>query len=162
MTVRVHPSAVVEPGAELGSSVVIGPFSYVSKDVTIGDDSELVAHVTVLGPTRIGRRNRIFPYATVGAAPQDKSYAGERTELVLGDDNEIREQSTLHRGTTKGGGFTRVGSRCLLMVGAHLAHDCELGDDVVLTNLATLGGHVRVADNAVLGGLVAIAPFVRI
>src|SRR5262249_13787968 len=106
--------------------------------------------------------NRIFPYATLGAPPQDKSHAGEATELVLGDDNVIREQATLHRGTAKGGGITRVGSRCLLMVGAHVAHDCELADDVVLTNLATLGGHVRVLANAVLGGHVAIAPFVRV
>ena len=161
-SVRIHPSAVVEPGAELGAGVVIGPLCYVATNVTLGEATELVAHATVLGPTKIGKRNKIYPYATLGAPPQDKSYGGEPTELVLGDDNEIREQATIHRGTAKGGGFTRIGSRCLLMVGAHVAHDCEIEDDVVLTNLATLGGHVRVDRNAVLGGHVAIAPFVRI
>jgi len=162
MAVSVHPSAVVDPGAVLGDAVVIGPLCHVGAKVEIGDGTELVAHVTLLGPMRLGKRNRIFPYACLGAAPQDRSYQGEDTLVVLGDDNVVREQVTIHRGTIKGGGVTRVGSRCLLMVGAHVAHDCELDDDVTLTNLATLGGHVVVGRNAVLGGHVAVAPFVRL
>ena len=162
MPVKVHPTAVIDPTAALEDDVVVGPFCHVGGDVVIGAGSELVSHATLLGPTRIGKRNRIHPYASLGSAPQDRTYEGESTELVVGDDNEVREQVTIHRGTVKGGGVTRIGSRCLFMVGAHVAHDCQVGDDVTLTNLATLGGHVIVAANAVLGGHVAVAPFVRL
>ncbi len=160
---RIHASAVVEPGAELAEDVVVGPFCWVAAGAQLGEGCELVGHVSVLGPgTRIGRRNRIFPGAVIGAPPQDRSYSGEPTLLEIGDDNEIREQVTLHRGTLKGGGVTRIGSRCLLMVGAHVAHDCNLGSDVILSNLATLGGHVTVEDQVVCGGHVAVQPFVRL
>jgi UDP-N-acetylglucosamine acyltransferase len=162
MPVKLHLTAVIEPGAVLDDDVTVGPFCHVGAGVVIGAGSELVSHVTVLGPTRIGQRNRIHAFACVGAAPQDKTYRGEPTELLMGDDNEVREQVTIHRGTAKGGGVTRVGSRCLFMVGSHVAHDCQVGDDVTLTNLATLGGHVTVEANAVLGGHVAVAPFVRL
>lgn len=162
MGTKIHPSAVVESGVELGDGVVIGPFCHVGWGVRILDDTELVSHVTVLGHTRIGRRNRIFPFAALGTAPQDRSYAGEPSWLELGDDNVVREQVTMHRGTKKGDGVTRVGSRGLFMVGAHIAHDCRVGNDVTLTNLATLGGHVVVGDNAVIGAHVAIAPFVQV
>jgi UDP-N-acetylglucosamine acyltransferase len=159
----VHPSAVVEPGAELGEGVVVGPFCHVAGGVQVGARSVLTSHVTLLGPgTSIGRDNRVFPGAVIGAPPQDKSHQGEPTRLEVGDENEIREQVTLHRGTVKGGGVTRVGSRCLLMVGAHVAHDCLLGDDVVLSNLTTLGGHVVVESHVVCGGHVAVQPFVRL
>lgn len=162
MSVRLHPSATVEPGAVLGDGVVIGPFCHVGADVELGDGTELLGHATVLGPTRIGARNRIFPFACLGAEPQDRSFRGEATRLEVGDDNTFREQVTVHRGTEKGGAVTRVGSRCLFMVGAHVAHDCRVGDDATLTNLATLGGHVVVEANAVLGGHVAVAPFARL
>jgi UDP-N-acetylglucosamine acyltransferase len=162
MATRIHASAVVEAGAELGDGVVIGPFCHVGPGVRIAEGSELVSHVSVHGPTRIGRRNRVFPFASLGTAPQDRSYTGEPTLLEIGDDNVIREQVTFHRGTKKGDGVTRVGSRCLFMVGAHIAHDCQLGDDVTLTNLATLGGHVSLGDHTVIGAQVAIAPFVRV
>jgi UDP-N-acetylglucosamine acyltransferase len=158
----VHPSAVVEPGAELGDRVQVGPLCFIGSGVQIGAGTHLVAQATVLGPARIGRRCRIFPYATLGAEPQDRSYAGEPTALEVGDDNTFREQVTVHRGTAKGGGVTRVGSRCLLMVGSHVAHDCVLEDDVVLTNLTALGGHVTVESHVVCGGHVAVAPFVRL
>jgi UDP-N-acetylglucosamine acyltransferase len=153
---------VVEPGARLADGVSIGPFCHVGADVEIGPDTELVAHVCVLGPCRIGEHNRIYPQATLGAAPQDLSYQGERTELVIGDHNQIREGVTLHRGTAKGGGLTRVGSHCLLMVGAHVAHDCQLDDHVILTNQASLGGHVQVEQRVVVAGHAGVMPFVRL
>lgn len=159
----VHASAVVEPGAELAADVRVGPFCYVAAGVRVGAGSELLAHVSLLGErTRLGQRNRVFPYAVLGAPPQDRSHKGEPTTLEIGDDNEIREQVTVHTGTVKGGGVTRIGSRCLLMVGAHVAHDCAVGDDVILTNLATLGGHVTVEPHVVCGGHVAVQPFVRL
>lgn len=160
---RIHPSAVVEPGAELAESARVGPFCHVAAGVRLGEGTELLAHVSVLGPgTRLGRNNRVFPGAVLGAPPQDRSHRGEPTLLEIGDDNEIREQVTVHRGTVKGGGVTRVGSRCLFMVGAHVAHDCSVADDVILTNLATLGGHVVVEPHVVCGGHVAVQPFVRL
>jgi UDP-N-acetylglucosamine acyltransferase len=159
---RIHPSAVVESSARLGHGVVVGPLCYVGDDVELGDGTELVAQATVLGPSRIGRRNRVHPHATLGAPPQDKSWAGEPTLLVIGDDNQFREGVTAHRGTAKGGGSTTIGSRCLLMVGVHVAHDCHLADGVTLTNYTSLGGHVAVGERVVLGGHVAVAPFVHL
>lgn len=160
--VVVHPTAVVEPGAVLDAGVSVGPFCFVGNDVRLGARTRLVAHATVLGPTELGSDNLIFPYATLGAAPQDRTFAGEPTRLVIGSACVFREQVTVHRGTMKGAGVTTLGSRCLLMVGAHVAHDCELADDVVLTNLTTLGGHVVVERGAVCGGQVAVAPYVRL
>lgn len=162
MASRVHASAVVDAKAELGDGVVVGPLCYVGPDVCVGDDTELVAHVTLLGPCRLGRRNRVHPFAVLGSPPQDRSYEGEPTELTLGDDNELREHVTVHRGTRRGGGATRVGSSCLLMVGSHVAHDCVVGDRVTLTNGTSLGGHVRVDDGAVCAGHAAVAQFVRL
>jgi len=162
LTAKIDPSAVVDTNVELADGVRIGPLCYVGAGVRIGEDTELVAQATVLGPARIGRGNRIFPYATLGAPPQDKSYRDEATELVIGDDNVFREQTTVHRGTKKGTGVTRIGSRCLFMVGAHVAHDCAVGDEVVLTNQATLGGHVQVSSNVVIGGFAAVAQYVRL
>ncbi|HVW25937.1 MAG TPA: acyl-ACP--UDP-N-acetylglucosamine O-acyltransferase [Polyangiaceae bacterium] len=158
----VHPSAVVDPGARLGDGVVIGPLCYVGAGVELGAGTELVAQATVLGPCRIGQENRVHPHATLGGPPQDRSFCGEPTELIVGDRNVFRESVTVHRGTTKGGGTTRIGSGCLVMVGAHVAHDCDVRDGVTLTNYTSLGGHVTVGDRAVIGGHVAIAPFVRV
>lgn len=162
MTARVHPTAVVDSGAVLGDDVVVGPLCHVGSGVALGDGTELVAQATVLGPCRMGRGNRIYPHATLGAPPQDRSWAGEPTLLVVGDDNEFRESVTVHRGTVKGGGVTTVGSRSLFMVGTHVAHDCEVEDGVTFANYTSLGGHVRVGSRAVLGGHVAVAPFVQI
>lgn len=158
----VHPSAVVEPGTRLGEDVRIGPLCYVASEAEIGPRSELVAQATILGRTRLGADNQVFPSATLGAAPQDRSYSGEPTELVIGAGNVFREGVTVHRGTVKGGGITRIGSECLLMAGAHVAHDCVLGDRVVLTNNTVLGGHVIVEEGVTCGGHVAVAPFVRL
>jgi UDP-N-acetylglucosamine acyltransferase len=159
---RVHPSAVVAQSARLGDGVVVGPFCHVGPDVEVGAGSELVAHATLLGPLRMGRNNRVFPYACLGGAPQDRSFAGEESWLEVADDNVFREHVTVHRGTRKGGGVTRIGSRGLFMVGVHVAHDASVADDVTLTNLATLGGHVQIGRGAVCAGHVAIAPFVRL
>jgi UDP-N-acetylglucosamine acyltransferase len=159
---RVHPTAVVDPSARLGENVVVGPLSYVGPQSEIGDGTEIVAQATVLGPCRLGRRNVVFPHATLGAPPQDRSFAGEPTELTTGDDTIFREHVTVHRGTVKGGGTTRIGAGCLLMVGAHVAHDSTIGDLVTLTNYTSLGGHVEIGARAVIGGHVAIAPFVRV
>lgn len=160
--VRVGPFCCVGPDVELGAGVQIGPFCYLGPEVVLETGTELVAQVTILGPTKLGAQCVVHPGAVLGSAPQDRSFAGERTELRVGHHTTIREQVTIHRGTRKGGGVTRVGSRCLLMVGVHVAHDCEVGDDVQLANLTTLAGHVKVASDVVSGGHVAVAPFVRL
>lgn len=159
---RVHPTAVVDPSAVLGEDVEVGPLCHVGAGVTLGRGTRLVASCTVLGPTTLGTRNVVHPYAVLGGAPQDRTYAGEDTTLVVGDDNEIREHVTMSRGTRKDRGTTTVGDRGLFMAGAHVAHDCDVGSDVVLANATLLGGHVRVGAGVVTGGGVAIAPFVRI
>jgi UDP-N-acetylglucosamine acyltransferase len=158
----IHPSAVVEEGTRLGAGVRIGPFCYVGRGVELGNGCELVAHATVLGPTRLGAQNTVYPYATLGTAPQDRSYGGEPTSLWIGDGNVFREGVTVHRGTVKGAGRTCIGSRSWIMAGAHVAHDCALSDRVVVTTGTVLGGHVTVGTGATLGGKVAVAPFVRI
>ncbi|MBL8689899.1 MAG: acyl-ACP--UDP-N-acetylglucosamine O-acyltransferase [Rhodospirillaceae bacterium] len=159
---RIHPTAIVDPKARLGENVAIGPFCTVGGDVSLGDNVELVSHVVVAGHTEVGANTRVFPFATVGLPPQDLKYKGEPTRLTIGRDVIIREHATLHPGTAGGGGLTVVGDGCLLMVGCHVAHDCKLGNKVILTNNATLGGHVHVGDHAMMGGLSAVHQFVRI
>lgn len=162
MVARVHPTAVVDGSATLGDGVVVGPLCVVGEGVELDGDTELIAQATVLGPCRIGKRNKIFPHATLGAAPQDRTHEGEPTSLVIGDDNVFREGATVHRGTVKGGAVTRIGSRGLFMVGAHVAHDSDVGDDVTLANFTSLGGHVKVGNRFVAGGHVAVAPYVSL
>lgn len=162
MSARVHPTAVVDDGARLGEGVSVGPYCVVGKDVELGEGTELVAHATVLGPCKMGRSNAVFPYATLGAPPQDRSYEGEPTLTEIGDNNVFRESVTVHRGTRKGGGITRIGSRGLFMVGSHVAHDCSVGDDVTFANYTSLGGHVVVGARFVAGGHVAVAPYVML
>lgn len=159
---RIHPTAIVEPGARVGEGVAIGPYCTVGGNVVLGDNVELVSHVVAAGHTEIGANTRIFPFATVGLPPQDLKHKGEPTRLTIGRDVIIREHATLHPGTVGGGGLTVVGDGCLLMVGCHVAHDCKLGNKVILTNNATLGGHVHVGDHAMMGGLSAVHQFVRI
>lgn len=162
MAVEIHPTAVVARGAELADGVVVGPHAVVGDGVVLGAGTRLVASCVVLGPCRIGARNVVHPYAVLGAEPQDRSYAGERTELVAGDDNVYREHVTVHRGTAKDRGTTTIGSGCLFMVGAHVAHDVVVGDAVTLTNGTLVGGHAVLGDHVVTGGGSAIAPFVRV
>jgi len=158
----IHPTAIVESGARLGNGVKIGPFCLVGQHVALGDDVELVSHVVVAGHTSVGAGTRIFPFASIGHAPQDLKYRGEESRLEIGCRNIIREYATMNPGTAGGGLVTRIGSDCLFMVGAHVAHDCQIGDHVVMSNCATLGGHVSLGEYAVLGGLSAVHQYVRI
>jgi UDP-N-acetylglucosamine acyltransferase len=158
----IHPTAVVARGAELGRGVRIGPFCTVGADVVIGDRAELVSHVVVDGHTRIGPDVVLYPFCTVGLAPQDLKYAGQPTRCEIGARTQVREHCTIHRGTVTGKGITRIGAECLLMAVAHVAHDCSLGDHVIVANNVVMGGHVSIADHAVIGGAAAIHQFVRI
>lgn len=158
----IHSTAIVDPGAKIHSGCKIGPYCTVSANVELGEGCELVSHVVLEGPSRIGVDNVFFPFCSVGMAPQDLSYAGEPTRLEIGDHNEIREFVTINRGTVKGGGLTRVGNHVLVMAYAHIAHDCRVGDHVILANAATLGGHVTVEDWAQVGALCPVHHFVRI
>lgn len=159
---NIHPTAIVDDGAVLGEGVQIGPYCIVSGEARLGDGVVLDSHVVIGGRTTIGPNNRIFPFAAIGTSPQDTKYAGERSELILGANNVIREHVTMHPGTTGGGMVTRVGNNCLFMVGAHVAHDCQVADHVILVNNVILGGHVEVQDHAILGGMSAVHQFVRI
>ncbi len=158
----IHPTALVEEGARLADSAVIGPFCCVGPDVVLGEKVELVSHVAVHGRTTIGEGTRIFPFASVGHQPQDLKYHGEPSRLEIGCNVMIRENVTINPGTEGGGMLTKIGDNCLLMVNAHVAHDCLVGNNVILVNNATLGGHVIIGDHAILGGLSAVHQFVRI
>jgi UDP-N-acetylglucosamine acyltransferase len=159
---RIHPTAIVSPKAELAEDVIVEAFCVIGPGVVIGSGTALGPHVVIERDVTIGERNRIYPFVTVGCAPQDLTYEDEETRVVLGDDNTIREGVTIHRGTRRGEGVTRVGNSTFLMAYAHVAHDCQLGDHVIMANLATLGGHVQIAAHAVVGGLVAVHQFVRV
>ena len=160
--VTIHRSALVDPAAVLGHDVRIGPFCVVGPDVTIEDGAELLSHVVVDGHTRIGAGVILFPFCTVGLAPQDLKYRGEPTRCEIGARTQIREHCSIHRGTATGHGVTSVGADCLLMAVAHVAHDCRLGDHVIVANNVVMGGHVSIGDHAVIGGSAAIHQFVRI
>ena len=152
----IHPTAIVEDGARIGENVRIGAYSMIGADVELGDGVIIHPHVVVEGRTRIGPATEIFPFAGVGGRPQDTSYKDEPTEVEIGANCIIREHATVHRGTARGRGKTTIGAQCFLMIGAHVAHDCVLGDHVVLVNSATLGGHVEIGEHAILGGLAAV------
>ena len=155
----ISPLAVVEAGAELGKGVKIGPFCHVGGNVVIADGVELVSHVAVSGTTKIGAGSKIYPFASVGFPPQDLKYHGEKSKLVIGENTTIREHVTLNPGTEGGGMETRVGDHCLLMVGAHIAHDCIIENNAILVNNATLAGHVTIGEWAIVGGLSAVHQF---
>ena len=161
-TTFVHPSAIVARGAEIGDGVRIGPFCSVGANVVIEDRAELISHVVVDGHTRIGPDVVLYPFCTVGLAPQDLKYAGQPTRCEIGARTQVREHCTIHRGTVTGKGVTRVGADCLLMAVAHVAHDCTIGDHVIIANNAVMGGHVGIGDHSVIGGAAAIHQFVRI
>jgi UDP-N-acetylglucosamine acyltransferase len=158
----VHPSALVEPGAQLGRGVRVGPFCHVESSVDLGEGVELLSHVAVAGRTQIGPRTRIFPFASIGHAPQDLKYRGEPSSLVIGADCIIREGVTINPGTQAGGMLTRIGDRCAFLANAHIGHDCWIGDDVVLSNNVMIAGHVTIGDWAALGGGAAVIQFTHI
>src|SRR6266536_5386688 len=158
----VHATAIIDPAAKVPASCKIGPYCTVGADVELGEACELISHVVIGGPTKIGARNRFFPFSSIGLAPQDLSYKGEPTRLEIGEDNTIREFVTINRGTAKGGGLTRIGNHTLIMAYCHVAHDCVIGDHVILANAATLGGHVIVEEWATVGALCPVHHFVRI
>ncbi len=158
----IHPTAVVEPGARLGQGVTIGPFCHVGAGVVLGDHVRLVSHVVVDGDTAIGDSAVLYPFCTVGLAPQDLKYKGEPTRCEIGARTQIREHCSIHRGTVTGTGITRVGADCLLMAVVHVAHDCDIGDGVVIANNVVMGGHVSIGAGAVVGGAAALHQFVRI
>lgn len=162
MSARIHPLAAVDPSAVLGDGVVVGAFAVVGAEVEVGEGTEIAAGAQIHGPTRVGRGNRIHPHACIGTDPQDLKFAGERVSLEVGDRNQIREFVTIHRGTGKGGGVTRVGDDNLLMVYSHVAHDCQVGNRTIFANNATLAGHAEVHDDATVGAFSAIQPFGRI
>jgi len=158
----IDPRAVIHPSAQIGADVEIGPFSVIGDDVVLGDRCRLGSHVVIEGPTEIGPDNTISPMASVGGAPQDKKYAGERSTLTIGSGNSIREFVTINRGTSDGGGVTSIGDDNLLMAYAHVAHDCRVGNRIVFANAATLAGHVEVGDDSTVGAFSAVHQFCRV
>ncbi|MCP3144759.1 acyl-ACP--UDP-N-acetylglucosamine O-acyltransferase [Pyxidicoccus xibeiensis] len=159
---HVHPTAVVHPDARLHESVEVGPYSVIGPKVTLGAGSRVGPHVVIEGRTTLGERNRIFQFVSIGADPQDLKYAGEDTELVLGDDNQVREFVTLHKGTAGGGGATRIGSGNLFMANSHVAHDCVVGNGCRIGNGSALAGHVTMEDHVIISGLAAVHQFTRL
>lgn len=162
MTSFIHPTAIIEPGSKLGKNIKIGPYCCVGSEVELGDHVQLISHVCVAGKTKIGARTQIYPFSSIGHRPQDLKYKGEPSTLTIGTDNVIREYVTIQPGTEGGGMVTKVGNHCLFMASSHVAHDCILGDYIILANNATLGGHVVIEDHVIIGGMSAIHQFVRL
>ncbi len=157
-----HSTAIIDPKAKIPASCSIGPYCIVGANVELGESCELISHVVIHGPAKIGSRNRFFPFCAIGIEPQDLSFSGENTSVEIGDQNIIRECVTINRGTAKGGGATRIGSHTLIMAYAHIGHDTSIGDHVLLANAATLAGHVIVEDWATVGALCPVHQFCRI
>ncbi len=158
----IHPSSIIDPSAKIASSVEIGPFCLIGPNVEIGEDTKVESHVILKGPTKIGKKNHIFQFSTLGDGSPDKKYNNEPTTLVIGNENIIREGVTIHRGTVQDRGETLIGDRNLIMAYSHIAHDCVLGDDIVLTNQAALAGSVNVGNGAILGGYAIVHQFCSI
>ena len=159
---KIHPTAIISPKAQIDSNVQIGAYCTIGDNVSIGNGTILKTHVSIEGKTTIGKNNEIFPFASIGCAPQDLKFSGEDSTVEIGDNNSIREHVTIHRGTKDGIMKTKIGNGCLLMVASHIAHDCIVHDNVILANNATLAGHVEVFENAIIGGLCAVHQFVKI
>ena len=162
MSNSIHPTAIVEPGATLGADVKVGPFSIVGAETVLGDGVELISHAVVTGRTTIGPRAKIFPFASIGHRPQDLKYAGEPSTLEIGSDVTIREHVTISPGTAGGGMITKIGDRCLIMIGVHIGHDCVIGSNVVLSNNVTFAGHCRVDDFVIMSGYSGATQFVHV
>ena len=158
----IHSSSVIDKDAKIGKNVKIGPFCYIGPKVLIDDGVELISNIHIEGDTRIGKRTKIFPFASIGTQPQDLKYEGETNSLEIGENNTIREYVTINPGTKGGGSKTVIGNNCLLMISSHVAHDCSIGNDVVIANNVPLGGHVTIEDSVVIGGNSAVQQFTRI
>ena len=159
---NIHPTAIVHPRAKIAEGVEIGPYSVVGEHVSVGKDTRIASHVLVEGWTTIGERNKLFPFSCIGTPPQDIGYKNEETYLVIGNDNVIRESATIHRATTKEDRITVIGNSNFLMAYSHVAHDCKLGNHIIMANSVGLAGHITIGDWAILGGIVAVHQFVRI
>ena len=158
----IHKSNVIDPKAKIGKNVKIGPYCFIGPEVQLGDDVELLSNVHIEGNTKVGRGTKIYPFATIGTAPQDLKYHGESNSLEIGENNVIREYVTINPGTVGGGSKTTVGNNCLLMISSHVAHDCKIGNNVVIANNVPLGGHVTIEDSVIIGGNSAVQQFTRI
>ena len=160
--VMIHPTAIVHANARIAEGVEVGPYAVIGEHVSIGRETKIGSHVLIEGWTTIGERNHIFPFSSIGTAPQDIGYRNEETYLIIGDDNVIRECATVHRATTKEYRKTIIGNKNFLMAYSHVAHDCKLGNNIIMANSVALGGHIVIGDHAIVGGIVAVHQFVRI
>ena len=158
----IHETAIIDPKTKISSNVSIGPYTVIGPDVEIGENTIIHSHVNIVGHTKIGKRNKIYPFASIGSDPQDLKYNGEETKLIIGDENTIREYVTINPGTVGDGGKTIIGNSCLFMISSHVAHDCLIGNNVIIANNVPLGGHVIIEDNVVIGGNSAVQQFTRI
>ena len=158
----IHKTAIVDPKAKISANVNIGPYSIIGANVEIGEDTDINSHVSIAGHTKIGKKNKIYPFASIGNNPQDLKYNGEKSYLEIGDSNTIREYVSINPGTDGGGRLTKIGNNCLFMVSSHVAHDCVIGDNVVAVNNVAIGGHVQIDDNAIIGGNSAVHQYIRI
>ena len=158
----IHKTAIINPKAKIASNVKIGAYSVIGPDVEVNENTIIHSHVSISGQTIIGKENKIYPFASVGNDPQDLKYNGEKTKLIIGDNNTIREYVTINPGTIGGGGKTKIGNNCLFMISSHVAHDCLVGDNVIIANNVPLGGHAIIEDNVVIGGNSAVQQFTRI
>ena len=158
----IHKTAIINSSAKISSSAKIGPYTVIGPNVKIGDDVIIHSHVNITGFTSIGKNNNIYPFASIGSDPQDIKYNGERTELLIGDNNTIREYATINPGTIQGGGFTKVGNNNLIMISAHIAHDCIIGNNTVIANSTAIAGHAEIGDYVIIGGNCGIQQFTRI
>ena len=158
----IHQTAVIDSKAKINKNVKIGPYTVIGPNVEIGEGTDIHSHVNIVGNTKIGKKNSIFPFASIGNDPQDLKYQGEETKIEIGDNNKIREYVTINPGTEGGGGLTKVGNNCLFMVSSHIAHDCYVGNNVILANNVPLGGHAYIDDNVIIGGNSAVQQFTRV
>ena len=158
----IHKTAIIESNSKISKNVKIGPYSVIGANVEIGEGTEIQSHVSIVGNTKIGKNNKIYPFASIGNDPQDLKFKGEETKLEIGDNNKIREYVTVNPGTKGGGGLTKVGNNCLFMVSSHIAHDCYVGNNVILANNVPLGGHAFVDDEVIIGGNSAVQQFTRV
>jgi len=158
----IHKTAIIDPKAKIASTVDIGPYTVIGPNVEISDNVIIQSHVNITGYTVIGKNNKIYPFASIGNNPQDMKYKGEKTKLLIGDNNTIREYSTINPGTIQGGGITKVGNNNLIMISSHIAHDCIIGNNIVIANSAAIAGHAQVEDYVVIGGNCGVQQYVRI